>query len=134
MQEQMRPKGLGYSHWIFLRSLWIEDEITQRELCKRIGSTEPAAVIALSQLERTGYIQRTRNKTDMRQILLSVTPKGTQLRDELLPFAFELIKWGIKDIPKSELETFKSVLKRIEGNMALVFGRQVEIPQGNLDD
>lgn len=126
IQDQMRPRGLGYSHWIFLRSLWVEDLITQRELCKRIGSTEPAAVIALSQLERTGYIQRSRNRTDMRQILLSVTPKGVELRDQLLPFAVELIKWSIKDVRKEDLKTFKSVLRQIEANMASALGDKLK--------
>ena len=37
MQNRMRRYGLGFSHWFFLRALWLEDGISQRELCKRIN-------------------------------------------------------------------------------------------------
>src|SRR5215218_6270365 len=36
MQNRLRQYDLGFSHWFFLRALWLKDGITQRELCQRI--------------------------------------------------------------------------------------------------
>ena len=39
--------------WRFLRQLWREDGITQRELSERVGMREPTTVVALKGLEKT---------------------------------------------------------------------------------
>ncbi len=118
MQSRMRNYGLGISHWFFLRALWLEDGITQRELCKRIEAAEPAAVMALGGLERSGYIRRVRDKKNLRRIHIFITPKGYALRDELLPHAFELHALGVKGISERNLTIVRATLDKIRNNMA----------------
>lgn len=117
MQNRLRQHDLGFSHWFFLRSLWLKDGITQRELCKRIEAPEPAAVAALRVLERKGYVRRIRDKDNLRKILVYITPKGYALREKLLPHAFELASMGVKGISSSELATLRSLLNKIHDNM-----------------
>ena len=38
--------GVTIGMWFFLRALWEEDGLTQRELSRRIGMTEPTTVSA----------------------------------------------------------------------------------------
>ena len=97
MQNRLRQYDLGFSHWFFLRALWLKDGITQRELCQRIEAPEPAAVSALRELERQRYVRRVRDKDNKRKILVFITPKGHALREKLLPHAYELASMGVKE-------------------------------------
>jgi len=127
MQNRLRQYDLGFSHWFFLRALWLKDGITQRELCKRIEAPEPAAVGALRILERKGYVRRVRDKDNLRKILVFITPKGHALREKLLPHAYELASIGVKGIPEHELALLRSLLNRIRDNMIAAL-------QAELDD
>jgi len=117
MQNRLRQYDLGFSHWFFLRALWLKDGNTQRELCQRIEAPEPAAVAALRELERQGYVRRVRDKDNMRKILVFITPKGHALREKLLPHAYELASMGLKGIPKHEVALLRSLLNKIRDNM-----------------
>jgi len=117
MQNRLRQYDLGFSHWFFLRALWLKDGITQRELCQRIEAPEPAAVAALRELERQGYVRRIRDKDNKRKILVFITPKGHALREKLLPHAYELASMGVKGIPEHEVALLRSLLNRIRDNM-----------------
>ncbi len=44
--------------WYFLRALWEEDGLSQRELSERAGSTAPAAVEQLRNMQKRGFIRR----------------------------------------------------------------------------
>ena len=112
----------GNTTWAFRTGsscarLWLKDGITQRELCKRIEAPEPAAVAALRELERQGYVRRVRDKDNMRKILVFITPKGHALRKKLLPHAYELASMGVKGIPEHEVALLRSLLNRIRDNM-----------------
>jgi DNA-binding MarR family transcriptional regulator len=117
MQNRLRQYDLGFSHWFFLRALWLKDGITQRELCQRIEAPEPAAVAALRELERQGYVRRVRDKGNMRKILVFITPKGHALREKLLPHAYELASMGVKGIPEKDVALLRSLLNKIRDNM-----------------
>jgi DNA-binding MarR family transcriptional regulator len=55
-------------HWYFLRALWVEDGLTQRELSARVGMMEPTTVIALKGLEKAGLVRRARSRKDARRV------------------------------------------------------------------
>jgi DNA-binding MarR family transcriptional regulator len=130
MQNRLRRYDLGFSHWFFLRALWLKDGITQRELCQRIEAPEPAAVAALRELERQGHVRRVRDKDNKRKILVFITPKGHALREKLLPHAYELASMGVKGIPEHQVALLRSLLNRIRDNM--IASLQAEL--GEVDD
>jgi DNA-binding MarR family transcriptional regulator len=117
IQTRLRQYDLSFSHWFFLRALWLQDGVTQRELCKRIEAPEPAAVAALRVLERKGYVRRVRDSDNLRKILVFITPKGRALREKLLPHAFELASMGVQGISERELALLRNLLNKIHDNM-----------------
>lgn len=117
MQNRLRRYELGFSHWFFLRALWLKDGVTQRELCQRIEAPEPTAVAALRELERKGFVRRVRDKNNMRKILVFITPKGYSLREKLLPHAYDLASIGVRGIPEHEVALLRSLLNQIRDNM-----------------
>ena len=47
LQVKIGPHGVTLGMWYFLRILWREDGLTQRELSYRIGTREPTTLIAI---------------------------------------------------------------------------------------
>ena len=48
LQSKIAPHGVSIGQWYFLRVLWEEDGLTQRELSQRVGMMEPTTVTALN--------------------------------------------------------------------------------------
>src|SRR6195256_1800231 len=80
LEQRIAPYGVSRGHWYFLRVLWIEDGLSQRELSARVGMMEPTTVIALRSMEKAGFITRVRSREDKRKAEVWLTPKAKRMR------------------------------------------------------
>src|SRR5215207_1006595 len=87
LERRISPHGVTRGQWYFLRVLWTEDGLSQRELSARVGMMEPTTVIALRSMEKSGLIRRVRSADDKRKAQVWLTPKANRLRNELLSVA-----------------------------------------------
>src|SRR5213593_820923 len=87
LEKRIAAHGISRGQWYFLRVLWIEDGLSQRELSSRVGMMEPTTVIALRSMERSGLIRRVRSADDKRKAQVWLTSKANRLRNELLAVA-----------------------------------------------
>ncbi|MEM8916973.1 MAG: MarR family transcriptional regulator, partial [Pseudomonadota bacterium] len=85
LSDRLAKRDVSIGQWYFLRALWREDGLTQRELSYRVGMMEPTTVTALNGMERKDLVRRVRNPRDRRKINIFLTDKGRSLEDELLP-------------------------------------------------
>ena len=90
LEKRITPHGVTRGQWYFLRVLWTEDGLSQRELSERVGMMEPTTVIALRSMENAGLIRRVRSKDDRRKTHVWLTPKAKRMRDGLLTLAREI--------------------------------------------
>src|SRR5262249_36942587 len=67
LERRIAAYGVTRGQWYFLRVLWNEDGLTQRELSARVGMMEPTTVIALRSMEKSGLIRRRRSTDDKRR-------------------------------------------------------------------
>ena len=61
LEKRISPHGVTRGQWYFLRVLWEEDGLSQRELSVRVGMMEPTTVIALRSMEKAGLVRRARS-------------------------------------------------------------------------
>lgn len=54
LQLKIEPYGTTLGMWYFLRALWHEDGLTQRELSDRAGTMEPTTLSAILIMEKKG--------------------------------------------------------------------------------
>lgn len=85
LSAKIAPHGVSIGQWHFLRALWEEDGMTQRELSHRVGMMEPTTVTALNGMERRGLVKRVRNPRDRRKLNVYLTDAGRALKAQLLP-------------------------------------------------
>jgi DNA-binding MarR family transcriptional regulator len=117
LQSRISPHGVTIGQWYFLRVLWEEDGLTQRELSQRVGMMEPTTVTALNGMEKRGYVQRVRNVTDRRKVNIFLTDKGRALRARLLPHAAEVNRIAARALTPADIEKLRVILSAMKGSL-----------------
>jgi DNA-binding MarR family transcriptional regulator len=118
LQAKIAAYGVSMGQWFFLRALWDEDGLTQRELSQRVGMMEPTTVTALNSMERRGLVERVRNPHDRRKVNIYLTPKGRSLREVLLPCAAEVSDLATRGIDPADLALAIDLLHRMIINLS----------------
>ena len=103
--------------WYFLRALWDEEGLSQRELSRRVGTTEPTTVSALRLLSRSGMIERIRNPKDRRTINIFLTEKARNMKCELMPVAIEVNDIATSGLSASEFIQLRELLQIVRDNL-----------------
>lgn len=117
LERRIAPFGVTRGQWYFLRVLWIEDGLTQRELSARVGMMEPTTAIALRTMEKAGLVRRARSRDDRRRAHVWLTPEGRRLQSRLLPVARRIVEQAEKGISSRDLESFRSVIAHMTRNL-----------------
>jgi MarR family transcriptional regulator, organic hydroperoxide resistance regulator len=117
LEKRIAAYGLKRGQWYFLRVLWTEDGLSQRELSARVGMMEPTTVIALRSMEKSGLIRRMRSAEDKRRSQVWLTPKAQRLRGELLALARDITQVAEHGIARRELAVFRRVVARMTANL-----------------
>lgn len=117
LAQRIAPFGVTRGQWYFLRVLWTEDGLSQRELSKRVGMTEPTTVVALKSMERSGLIRRVRKAHDKRSAEVWLTSKAKRLQSALLPIARAITEDAAAGITHDDFETFRTVILQMTENL-----------------
>lgn len=119
LQTKIEPYGVTLGMWYFLRALWQEDGLTQRELSRRIGTMEPTTLSAIQAMERVGLVKRVRNKADKRKLHIHLTGKGRELKSDLLPLAIDVVGQATRNMSPRETTVLLQMLGKIQSNLEL---------------
>lgn len=117
LQARISTQGVTIGQWYFLRVLWDEDGLTQRELSQRVGMMEPTTVTALNGMEKRDYVKRVRNAEDKRKVNIYLTDKGRALRNTLLPHAIDVNIRAVAGVPSEDVEAVRRTLHVMRQNL-----------------
>ena len=118
LERRTLPYGVSAGQWRFLRALWTEEGLTQRELSRRVGILEPAVVIAIEGLEKAGFVRRERSSEDRRRVHVYLTPKAKALEAELLPHIAEVNELAVRGMSEAKIAMLRTLLAQITENLA----------------
>ena len=118
LEVRTSPHGVSSGQWRFLRVLWREDGLTQRELSRRVGMREPTTVIALKSLERSGFITRQKSVEDRRKAHVFLTPQARALEAVLLPAVAEVNAIALAGLSEAEIAVLRKALSQVGRNLA----------------
>lgn len=74
--------GVTYTQWITIVALWEEDNQTVKGLGEKLFLESNTLTPILKKLEELGYLRRQRDPADERQVIVSLTEEGRQLREK----------------------------------------------------
>ena len=75
---------LTYTQYITMMALWENESMNVRELGLVLFLDSGTLTPVLKKLESKGYLERKRSKEDERNLIVTVTEKGWELREEAL--------------------------------------------------
>jgi len=113
LEKLTLPHGVTAGQWRFLRVLWIEDGLTQRELSRRVVMREPTTVTALKGMEKADLIRREQCAEDRRRTLVYLTPKGRALKETLMPYVIDVNRKATEGMSEAEVEQLRVLLGKV---------------------
>jgi MarR family transcriptional regulator, organic hydroperoxide resistance regulator len=117
LSAHLAPHDLNAGFWYYLRALWAEDGLTQRQLSDITSVTESTTVTMIEMMVKRGLVVRSRDPQDRRKLRVSLTAHGRALERLLMPLAFKINANAAADIPSKEIECCLSVLKKLSDNL-----------------
>ncbi len=117
LQERLAPHGVSIGHWAFFRILWERDGMTQRELSELAGVSEPTTYSALLAMEKLGYVTRLKRPGNLRNISVSLTPKGRELKARLVPLAEEVNALAVRGLSAQQVAVFRQAMQQMIDNL-----------------
>ena len=123
LQFKIEPHGITTGMWYFLRALWHEDGLTQRELSVRVGTMEPTTLSAILVMEKKGLVRRVRDPDDRRKWHIHLTPKGRTAKAKLLPLAREVVDTAVQNLSRSEAAQLLKNLAEVQKSLNTTLAR-----------
>ncbi|MGH4138056.1 MarR family winged helix-turn-helix transcriptional regulator [Clostridium sp.] len=72
--------GITYTQYISLLVLWEKDNITVKEMGKKLHLDSGTLTPLLKKLENINLVKRTRDTADERNVYITLTPEGIELK------------------------------------------------------
>lgn len=77
----LEPLGLTYPQYLVMIALWAEDGQKVKMLGDRLGLDSGTLSPLLKRLEQSGLVSRKRDAEDERQVKITLTPQGLELKE-----------------------------------------------------
>jgi MarR family transcriptional regulator, organic hydroperoxide resistance regulator len=133
LQFKISPHGITLGMWYFLRALWHEDGLTQRELSNRAGTMEPTTLSAILIMEKKGLVRRARDRDDRRKWHIHLTPKGRALKRKLLPLAREVVDTAVQNLARNEVAQLLKALAEVQSSVHTTLARLEDASAGTAE-
>ena len=118
LQIRLAPHGVPFGHWAFLRILWENDGLTQKELSEHAGVMEPTTFAAMKAMEALGYISRKQLPSNKKNVYVFLTDAGRNLKEQLVPLAEETNRISTAGLSPQALATARKVMLAMIANLA----------------
>lgn len=114
-QRVLEPLGLTYTQYLAMLVLWERERVSVKELGKALILDSGTLTPLLKRLEQAGLVERRRDETDERRLIVAPTAKGWSLRQQALDVPGRILEaCGGAGVPlerlKGDLEALRSAL------------------------
>jgi len=103
--------------WSVLACLWKKDKVTQQELCDLTSKDKPSMTRLIDKLEMRNLVTRVSDHNDRRTNLIHLTDTGNALKIKATEIVQRIALKTLDHISDEELNTIRTVLKKIMNNL-----------------
>jgi len=118
LQARLAEHEVPFGHWTFLRILWRQDGLTQRELSAEAGVMEPSTFVAIKAMEELGYVRREQLPENRKNVYVYLTPKGRALKNKLVPLAKYVNRIAVRGLASADVAATRRTLLAIISNLS----------------
>jgi DNA-binding MarR family transcriptional regulator len=87
----LEPLGLTYPQYLVMLVLWEQDGLTVKEIGHQLHLDSGTLTPVLKRLQAMGYVQRSRDLPDERQVRVTLTQRGREIRKQAVPGRREVV-------------------------------------------
>ena len=125
--NKISAKDLQSCHYAFVLAICREPGRSQEELASELCVNKSTVARNLNYLEEKGYIERTATPCDKRQFCVFPTDKMLAVLPEIKAASIKWMTLLSDGIPQDELDTFNSVLERMQKKAREIIESQEEL-------
>ena len=97
--------------------LWNNNNLSIKQISKFTKLAKTTLTAMLERMELQGLIKRTISKEDKREIIVSLTDKAKELKENYLDVSKQMEKIFYKNFTDKQIENFENTLKKIIENL-----------------
>lgn len=113
----LQPLGITYPQYLVFLLLWEEDKRNVSDIGRCLFLESNTLSPLLKRLEEKKFIERKRILDDERQVEISLTELGKELKEKCKNIPFKIIEnFNPKDFNMKDLENLKLILDKIINN------------------
>lgn len=105
---------LTYTQYIAMMVLWEDGEMNVKDLGKKLYLDSGTLTPVLKKLEQKGYLKRARSRQDERNLIVTITEEGKQLRERALNVPGQMA-CCIKLKPEESMQLYGLLYKILDG-------------------
>lgn len=113
--RKLKNLDLTYTQYIVMMYFWEKGSSNLKELSKTLMLDSSTLTPIVKKLEAKGFIQKQRSEKDERNLLLTLTKKGEQLKEEALDIPFEVGR--CVDVTNEEMKQLRAITAKILMNI-----------------
>jgi DNA-binding MarR family transcriptional regulator len=124
-QTVLRDTGLTWTGFVVMWVVWVWDDVETRIAAAESGISKGTLTGVVKTLESYRYVNRTKHPDDGRRVLLSLTPTGRRLMEELFPAVNREESFVVRGLSVAARKSLAQSLRAIiEGLEQQIPGRQ----------
>jgi len=114
--EEHHMKGISPSHGDILWALLCNGELPMKDLAENINRDKSTVTALVNKLVKFGYVQKKTDFNDSRVNLISLTPKGLELKDDVIAISEALREKAYQGLTEKDKAVLTKLLDKIYHN------------------
>ena len=112
--QTIKESGLTPAQFGVLEALYNKGDLKINELIEKILTTSGNITVVIKNLEKEGLIQKSADPKDKRSCIISLTDKGKQYIETILPKHIDNIRSIFEVLSNEEKRVLKDILKKFK--------------------
>lgn len=113
LELRLKAHHLTVHQFGILLNISKKGPLTQKEIAQQTNGDEPTTARLMKRLEDKGCIKRVVDEVDKRKRMVSLSPEGTALLEEILPHAQAVNREMLSSLNDAEKGTLISLLHKV---------------------
>jgi len=109
--------GIHFARWRLLHGVARARQISQADLAASTTMEQAVLTRTFSEMQRKGLVERNPDPDDKRKLLVSLTPEGVELVEDVAEKRNVFMELALKGLSSEDVTTLETLLQRIEKNL-----------------
>ncbi len=114
--EEHQMKGIAPTHGDILWAILSSGELSMKNLAEIIHRDKSTVTALVNKLIKFGYVKKRSDVNDSRVTLISLTPKGLELKDDVIDISIALREKAYQGLTEKDKTVLMKLLDKIYQN------------------